>query len=47
MLQMSSLEVRTFCVKEHKAREDEHWRQDGIEKALKRELESRHRIQQM
>jgi hypothetical protein len=33
--------------KERKAREDEHWWQRGIEQALKRELESRHRIQQM
>ncbi len=32
--------------KERKAREDEHWRQDCIEKALKRELEIRQRIQQ-
>jgi hypothetical protein len=32
--------------KERKAREDEHWRQECIETALKRELEIRQRIQQ-
>jgi hypothetical protein len=32
--------------KKRKAREDEHWRQDCIEKSLKRELEIRQRIQQ-
>jgi hypothetical protein len=33
--------------KERKAREDEHWRQDCINKALKRELEIRQRMQEM